>query len=151
MNNELFDIPSEDENTSNDLNLDLAIDAEVETDFEPSILEEKPKKKRKPRKPMSDEAHQAMLERLKKGRETARKNRYERKKQLELERSETLRTLKELRDQVKEKGYKSINSSESKPIEKKQVSDVKPVIKKEVLEKPVVRPMMRHKLNNWYT
>ena len=135
---ELFDIPS-DEDVK-----DLSTDDEVNAETEEGILKEellkemeeiKPKKVKKERKKMSDEAKEALLERLKKGRAKAKANRDARKKERLQEKSETLKSLKELREDLNH--FKSKMNEKTVDESKLKIKDSEPIEKKVVEKKSI--------------
>jgi|TARA_R110002074_G_scaffold179578_2_gene343708 hypothetical protein len=133
MSSELFDIPDDETVT--------VISDYKSSDEEPTEPTEqaKPVKVKRTRKPLDDSQREALLERLKMGRETARKNRANKKKLIEQERSETLNTLQEIKNEMKER--KSVkeeyNANAKKKVTFNSQSEKLPTIKENVAVAPV--------------
>jgi hypothetical protein len=111
-----------------------------------------PKKVKKKRPPMSTEQKTKLLERLKKGRDTAKRNRNERKRLKDLEQSETLRMNEEMRNELNtiKKERKSSKHAEPKKAEPKNPEPKKPEPKPIVLlqtitqvPEPVSKPKVK--------
>ena len=132
MSSELFDIPDDETVT---VISDYKSSEEEPTKESPT----EPVKVKRTRKPLDDSQREALLERLKMGRETARKNRANKKKLIEQERSETLNTLQEIKNEMKER--KSVKEEYNAKAEKKVTfnsqSEKLPTIKENVAVAPV--------------
>ncbi len=117
---------------------------------------EKPKPKKKERKKMSDEAKEALLERLKKGRAKAKANREAKKKERLEEKSETLKELKEIKEDINNFKSKMETKNEKKnnnnnSIDKVNNNDVKLTEKnKTVPTLPKIKTTFHGYNPNWW-